>query len=176
MCAQAAAAPSEYAAQLAAVPQLSSLGQLFRSSLVALLTEEETEYTVTLVKHIFPAHVVLQFNCTNTVAEQMLENVSIVVDLAEAVGRPMSAEYCCMCMSRRQRDCMHAPATAHPELQGREGCANPQSVDTKSRQLTANSPPLSKPACRADCCAANRPAAYACLLTGPWPHARAGGL
>lgn len=81
---RAAAAPSEYAAQLAAVPQLSSLGQLFRSSLVALLTEEETEYTVTLVKHIFPAHVVLQFNCTNTVAEQMLENVSIVVDLAEA--------------------------------------------------------------------------------------------
>lgn len=39
------------------------------------LTEAETEYSVNAVKHIFPAHIVLQFNCTNTIAEQVLENV-----------------------------------------------------------------------------------------------------
>ena len=78
-------AASEYAHTLASVPQLAGLGQLFRSSEVALLTEEETEYTVTLVKHVFPSAVVLQFNCTNTVAEQMLEDVTVTVDLSEAV-------------------------------------------------------------------------------------------
>ena len=81
-------APSEYARTLAAVPQLAGLGTLFRSSEVALLTEEETEYNVTLVKHVFPGAVVLQFNCTNTVAEQMLENVTVQVELAEAVRTP----------------------------------------------------------------------------------------
>ena len=86
--AQAATAPSEYAKALAGVPQLAGLGQLFKSSAVVLLTEEETEYNVTLVKHVFPSHLVLQFNCTNTVAEQMLENVTVTVDLAEAVSPP----------------------------------------------------------------------------------------
>ena len=40
---------------------------------------------MTLVKHVLPAHLVLQFNCTNTVPEQQLENVTVAVDLAEAV-------------------------------------------------------------------------------------------
>ena len=39
------------------------------------LTEAETEYSVSVVKHIYPAHVVFQFNCTNTIAEQQLQNV-----------------------------------------------------------------------------------------------------
>jgi coatomer protein complex subunit gamma len=39
---------------------------------------EETEYEVNVVKHIYPAHIVLQFNCTNTIPEQRLENVNIV--------------------------------------------------------------------------------------------------
>jgi hypothetical protein len=36
------------------------------------MTEEETEYAVKAVKHVFPEHVVLQFSCTNTIAEQVL--------------------------------------------------------------------------------------------------------
>lgn len=39
------------------------------------LTEAETEYAVNVVKHIFDGHVVFQYNCTNTIPEQLLENV-----------------------------------------------------------------------------------------------------
>lgn len=39
------------------------------------LTEAETEYAVNVVKHIFDSHVVFQYNCTNTIPEQLLERV-----------------------------------------------------------------------------------------------------
>lgn len=39
------------------------------------LTEAETEYAVNVVKHIFDSHIVFQYNCTNTIPEQLLENV-----------------------------------------------------------------------------------------------------
>ena len=50
-----------------------------------LLTEEETEYSVVAVKYVFDAAIALQFTCSNTVAEQILENVTVAVDLADAV-------------------------------------------------------------------------------------------
>lgn len=81
-----APSPGAEARQLAAIPQLARLGHPFRSTPPALLTEEETEYHVTLAKHVYPGHLVLQFNCTNTVPEQMLEGVTVSVDLAEAVS------------------------------------------------------------------------------------------
>jgi len=39
------------------------------------LTEAETEYAVNVIKHIFDRHVVFQYNCTNTIPEQLLEDV-----------------------------------------------------------------------------------------------------
>ena len=51
------------------------------------LTEEDTEYDINMVKHVYDGHVVFQFACTNTVVEQQLEQVSVAMDLAEAVGR-----------------------------------------------------------------------------------------
>ena len=44
------------------------------------LTETETEYTVECVKHVFASHVVLQFNLTNTLNDQKLENVRVVLE------------------------------------------------------------------------------------------------
>lgn len=67
------------------VPQFAKYGQLFKSSAPVQLTEEETEYNIVVVKHVFPEHTVLQFQCTNTVQEQVLQDVSIGVDLSEAV-------------------------------------------------------------------------------------------
>jgi hypothetical protein len=52
---------------------------------ICRLTEEDTEYAIHAVKHVFPEHLVLQFDCTNTIAEQCLENVSVMLDLADAV-------------------------------------------------------------------------------------------
>ena len=48
---------------------------LFQSSSPVELTEAETEYAVNVVKHIFDNHVVFQYNCTNTIPEQLLERV-----------------------------------------------------------------------------------------------------
>ncbi|KAL6539742.1 hypothetical protein OROHE_011513 [Orobanche hederae] len=42
------------------------------------LTEAETDYAVNVVKLIFERHVVFQYNCTNTIPEQLLENVKSV--------------------------------------------------------------------------------------------------
>ena len=73
-----------YAEELNAIPELAELGELFKSVGPIDLVESETEYSITGVKHIFPDHVVFQFNCQNTIPEQVLENVSVLMDLAEA--------------------------------------------------------------------------------------------
>ena len=88
LCVQPPVAASEYADELQRIPQLSALalGPVFKSAEPLLLTEEETEYSIALVVHIFQEHILLQFNCSNTVAEQVLENVNVVVDLSEAVS------------------------------------------------------------------------------------------
>mmetsp|Transcript_28720 Transcript_28720/g.80856 ORF Transcript_28720/g.80856 Transcript_28720/m.80856 type:complete len:893 (+) Transcript_28720:167-2845(+) len=70
--------------KLSAIPETAALGKLFNSSEPQKLTEEDTEYIVTCVKHVFENHVVVQFNCTNTISEQVLEDVSITMDLADA--------------------------------------------------------------------------------------------
>jgi len=84
------------AAALAAVPALAHLGAPLASTAPLRLTEEETEYSVSLTKHIFAApsppgsaaqaggglKVVLAFECANTVAEQLLERAVVDVDAA----------------------------------------------------------------------------------------------
>ncbi|ESO90558.1 hypothetical protein LOTGIDRAFT_191967 [Lottia gigantea] len=66
-----------YAEQLSGVPELANLGPLFRSSQPVELTESETEYVIQCVKHTFSHYVVFQFDCTNTLNDQVLENVTV---------------------------------------------------------------------------------------------------
>lgn len=59
---------SAYAQQLADVPEFANYGQVLNSSTKpAPLTESETEYQVSVVKHIFKEHIVFQvisyFDC-----------------------------------------------------------------------------------------------------------------
>jgi coatomer protein complex subunit gamma len=68
------------AAAVYAIPELASLGRAFRSSQPVQLTESETEYVVLCIKHIFEAHVVLQFTVQNTIERQRLDNVTVLVD------------------------------------------------------------------------------------------------
>ncbi|KAF7259507.1 hypothetical protein EG68_02792 [Paragonimus skrjabini miyazakii] len=72
--------PQRYADQLAAVPQLAGLGPLFKSSDPVELSEADTEYVVTCVKHMFTKHLVLQYECTNTMPDQRLEDVVVEVE------------------------------------------------------------------------------------------------
>lgn len=68
------------------VPELAHVGKLFKSCEPVRLTEEDTEYCIMCVKHIYEGHVVFQFDCTNTIQEQVLESATVVMDLADAVG------------------------------------------------------------------------------------------
>eukprot|EP01112_Ceratiomyxa_fruticulosa_P000143 TRINITY_DN10163_c0_g1_i1.p1 TRINITY_DN10163_c0_g1~~TRINITY_DN10163_c0_g1_i1.p1 ORF type:complete len:464 (-),score=84.26 TRINITY_DN10163_c0_g1_i1:462-1853(-) len=76
----------KFIAQLAEQPKLAHLGELFKSSSTVELTESETEYVVNCVKHIFPTHIVFQFNCTNTLEEQVLENVFVQMQVPSGSG------------------------------------------------------------------------------------------
>lgn len=77
-------AADAYEKLLLSNPEFASFGKLFKSSAPVELTEAETEYAVNAVKHIFDNHVVFQYNCTNTIPEQLLENVIVVVDASDA--------------------------------------------------------------------------------------------
>ncbi|XP_032895973.1 coatomer subunit gamma-2 [Amblyraja radiata] len=70
--------------QLAAIPEFKHLGPLFKSSPLIQLTEPETEYVVRCIKHTFQNHMVFQFDCTNTLNDQLLEKVTIEVEPSDA--------------------------------------------------------------------------------------------
>ncbi|KAH6577516.1 hypothetical protein BASA61_008862 [Batrachochytrium salamandrivorans] len=74
-------AQSIYITAMSSIPQLSSLGSLYKTSSPVDLTEAETEYIVTCVKHVFPQHFVFQFECKNTLSDSMLEHVSVAMVL-----------------------------------------------------------------------------------------------
>jgi len=46
------------------------------------LTESETEYVVSCIKHTFSEYIVFQFNCTNTLKEQLLHNVTAKTEIS----------------------------------------------------------------------------------------------
>ncbi|XP_047089914.1 coatomer subunit gamma-1 [Lolium rigidum] len=73
-----------YQKVLSSIAEFSGFGRLFKSSEPVELTEAETEYAVNVVKHIYERHVVLQYNCTNTIPEQVLEDVTVYVDATDA--------------------------------------------------------------------------------------------
>jgi coatomer protein complex subunit gamma len=70
----AAEARTAYAKQLADVPELAAYGPVANSSSkLVQLTEPETEYQVSCVKHIFKDHVVFQ---VSTVDDGMLDSLT----------------------------------------------------------------------------------------------------
>lgn len=85
--AHAIEAQSSYAAQLAEIPELASYGPVLKSTAKPVeLTEPETEYAVSAVKHIFKEHVVVQFNVSNTIPDTVLEQVSVIMTPSEDCG------------------------------------------------------------------------------------------
>ncbi|KAI1851911.1 hypothetical protein JX266_002764 [Neoarthrinium moseri] len=81
--ASAAAAAQKYSQELMGIPELKEFGAVLKSSPVVELTEAETEYVVSVVKHIFKEHIVLQYEVKNTLPSTVLENVSVVAMPAE---------------------------------------------------------------------------------------------
>ncbi|KAJ6520303.1 coatomer subunit gamma [Mycena sanguinolenta] len=81
----AAETQSAYAETLASVQAFADYGSVLNSSAKPLpLTESETEYQVTCVKHIFKEHVVFQFNVSNTLPDTVLEQVTMAMQTEDA--------------------------------------------------------------------------------------------
>jgi coatomer protein complex subunit gamma len=76
--ASASAQAQKYAQQLHQIPEIKPYGHLLKSSPVVELTESETEYVVSVIKHIFKEHIVLQYEVKNTLPDTVLEEVSVV--------------------------------------------------------------------------------------------------
>ncbi|XP_064632835.1 coatomer subunit gamma-2-like [Lineus longissimus] len=73
-----------YAEQLAQIPEFAGLGPLFKSSSAPVeLTESETEYVVQCIKHTFQDYIVFQFDCMNTLNDQILENVKVNMETSD---------------------------------------------------------------------------------------------
>ncbi|KAK5733574.1 coatomer subunit gamma [Elasticomyces elasticus] len=74
---EATAASQRYAQELARVPEFGEYGAVLKSSAVVELTESETEYVVSAIKHVFAGHVVVQYEIKNTLADYVLGDVSV---------------------------------------------------------------------------------------------------
>ncbi|KAI8884905.1 Coatomer, gamma subunit [Backusella circina FSU 941] len=72
-----------YADALKAIPEIAAFGTLFKSSDAIAITESETEYTVSCIKHTFAKHIVFQFDCMNTLNDQLLEDVEMVMQMED---------------------------------------------------------------------------------------------
>lgn len=81
--ASATAAAQKYQQELLKIPELKAYGSVLKTSPVVQLTESETEYVVSVVKHIFKEHIVLQYEVKNTLPDTVLEDISIVATPAE---------------------------------------------------------------------------------------------
>jgi coatomer protein complex subunit gamma len=75
--------------ELAKIPELARLplGGLFKTCEKQQLTEAETEYVVTVKKHIFNRFFVLQFGVQNTLSDQLLEKVHIQLELPDGFNQ-----------------------------------------------------------------------------------------
>jgi len=71
-------------AQLYKVPELAAFGKVHHSTEAVELTESETEYVVSCVKHVMIEHIVLEFVIKNTIAEQLLINTCINLESTDS--------------------------------------------------------------------------------------------
>jgi coatomer subunit gamma len=74
------------AAAVMAVPDFVPFGRPFKTCEPIDLTEAETEYTAKAIVHLYVRHIVIEFICVNTLEDQLLENVVIMVDTVDCTG------------------------------------------------------------------------------------------
>lgn len=89
----AAAAAQKYTQIFSRIPELAAYGPVLKSSQVVELTESETEYVVSAVKHIFKEHIVLQYDIKNTLDQTVLENVTILASPSDEDEPTLEEEY-----------------------------------------------------------------------------------
>lgn len=112
-----ASAPSA-ALKLLRVPELKAYGPVLKSSAFVELTESETEYVVSAVKHIFKEHIVLQFDIKNTLSDTVLEEVSVVATPLDEDGAAGLEEEFIIPVSKLVTD---QPATVYVSFKRMQG-------------------------------------------------------
>ncbi|KIX93090.1 uncharacterized protein Z520_11147 [Fonsecaea multimorphosa CBS 102226] len=88
-----AAAAQKYTQIFSRIPELAAYGPVLKSSAVVELTESETEYVVSAVKHIFKEHVVVQYDIKNTLDQTVLENVTVLASPADEEEPTLEEEF-----------------------------------------------------------------------------------
>lgn len=91
--AAATATSQRYAQRLQQIPEIAAYGAVLKSSQVVELTESETEYVVTAIKHIFKNNVVLQFDVKNTLPDTVLTDVTVVAAPSEDTDVPLEEDF-----------------------------------------------------------------------------------
>jgi coatomer protein complex subunit gamma len=81
--AAAVTAAQKHAQALMQIPELKAHGTVLSSSPTVELTESETEYVVTAIKHIYKDNVVIQYDIKNTLANTVLEEISVAATPSE---------------------------------------------------------------------------------------------
>lgn len=76
--ASASVVQQKFVEQLQLIPELAAYGIVLKSSASVELTESETEYVVSVIKHVFKEAVVLQFDIKNTLDATVLTDVTVM--------------------------------------------------------------------------------------------------
>jgi len=80
---------------LSKLPQFVHVGARFASSKQAALSETGTEYEVQCIKHVYASHILLQFSLNNTLEDQLLEEVTVCLDISGINGIELDSELKC---------------------------------------------------------------------------------
>ena len=91
--AAAAAAAQKHSERLMQIPELKAYGHVLSSSAPVELTESETEYVVSVIKHIYKDNLVLQYEIKNTMPEIVLEDVSVIATPTEEEDQALEEDF-----------------------------------------------------------------------------------
>ncbi|KAL2037859.1 hypothetical protein N7G274_009333 [Stereocaulon virgatum] len=89
----ALAAAQKHSERLMQIPELRAYGNVLSSSAPVELTESETEYVVSVIKHIYKNNLVLQYEIKNTMPEVVLEEVSVIATPAEDEDQALEEDF-----------------------------------------------------------------------------------
>lgn len=120
--AAATAATQKYAQQLQGIPEIAAYGGVLKSSPVIPLTESETEYVVTAVKHIFKENIVFQFEIKNTLPDTVLTDVTVVCAPSDAESESPLEEDFIIPINRLDTN---VPGTAYVAFKRIDGATTP---------------------------------------------------
>jgi coatomer protein complex subunit gamma len=88
-----AANAQKYLETFSRIPEIEAFGPVLKSSQTVALTESETEYVVSAVKHVFKDYFVIQYDIKNTLPNTVLDEVTVVTTPSEEDEASLEEEF-----------------------------------------------------------------------------------